>query len=173
MKKPLQKAAIIKTMDNEIESKTSAKKLDDRERYLASLNKRQLYARSYYNNNKKAVIACNRKWRSANRQKERVTKIIKRAKSRGLAYDKMFLYDLKCPDFCPVLGTPISFDASLTKKHPSTIASFDRIDNNLGYVSGNVQIISKLANSMKNCANKQQLISFAQWVLRNEQNLRN
>lgn len=67
--------------------------------------------------------------------------------------------DLVIPDTCPVLGTKFMF------KTPYSM-SIDRIDNDKDYVKGNVQIISKKANSMKSDASIEELQRFAQWVLK-------
>lgn len=42
----------------------------------------------------------------------------------------------------------------------------DRISPELGYIVGNVQIISLLANTMKNEANASEMRQFAEWALR-------
>lgn len=46
-----------------------------------------------------------------------------------------------------------------------TNASLDRIDNTQGYIPGNVEVVSYLANMMKSSASREQLVTFAQSVL--------
>lgn len=83
-----------------------------------------------------------------------------RAKRLGLDFD-LTLEDFVIPAVCPILGAPLERGTVLAP-------SIDRIDNSKGYVKGNVQIVSRLANTMKNEASKEQLIQFAKWVLANE-----
>jgi hypothetical protein len=47
---------------------------------------------------------------------------------------------------CPILKTPIDY---FTESRNGCSCSFDRIDNDKGYIKGNVQIISLRANSIK------------------------
>ena len=67
--------------------------------------------------------------------------------------------DIKIPDLCPYLGVPFN---ALDKKYGY---SLDRIDSTKGYTPDNIQVISRLANMMKNNASEQELISFAKGVL--------
>lgn len=67
--------------------------------------------------------------------------------------------DIVLPKVCPYLGVgfiPLDKDYGY---------SLDRIDSSKGYVKGNIQVISRLANIMKNNATKEQLIAFAKGVL--------
>lgn len=73
-----------------------------------------------------------------------------RAKATGLDFD-LTLEDIKIPDICPALNIP------LDRKTRSSCPSLDRIDNNKGYVKGNVIVISYLANRIKNNASIEQL----------------
>ena len=88
-----------------------------------------------------------------------------RAERRGHEFSIMES-DVVIPAVCPILGMPLvdhigEFHAGGCADSPP----LDRIDNTKGYVKGNVQVISRLANTMKGSATKAQLISFAKWVL--------
>lgn len=60
---------------------------------------------------------------------------------------------------CPILGIPLDYTTQGPRQENSP--SFDRIDSNLGYVKGNVCIISWRANRIKNdgSAEEHRLIS--------------
>lgn len=70
------------------------------------------------------------------------------------------IYALIPHDFCcPIFQLPVDGKAG-----PMS-ATLDKIDPRLGYVVGNVRLISKLANEMKSSATKEQLKNFASWIL--------
>lgn len=70
--------------------------------------------------------------------------------------------DIIIPEFCPILKIPIH--RGQEKVHPGS-PSLDRIVPELGYVKGNIQVISYKANTMKSDATLMELLNFAQWVL--------
>ena len=94
-------------------------------------------------------------------------KMWRRAKSRvvksGVPFD-IEVSDIIIPEFCPILEIPlVVYKGRSGGEHNSP--ALDRIDNNLGYVKGNIMVISHLANMMKSSASLEQLKKFADWVL--------
>ena len=88
----------------------------------------------------------------------------KQAKHRAqYDYDNMVfeieVTDIVLPEMCPYMG--VGF-LPLDKKYGY---SLDRIDSTKGYTKDNIQVISRIANIMKNNATEQELISFAKGVL--------
>lgn len=64
-------------------------------------------------------------------------------------------------DKCPILEIPLDYGPSITgAKIPYNYASLDKIDPSKGYVLGNLQVISRKANSMKSNATKEELRTF-------------
>jgi hypothetical protein len=76
-----------------------------------------------------------------------------RAKAHGLEFD-LAVEDLAVPEKCPVLGIPLLLAAKGLRDHS---ASVDRIDNSLGYVKGNVVVVSWRANRIKTDATVEEL----------------
>lgn len=79
-----------------------------------------------------------------------------RAQKQGLPFD-LELEDIVIPDKCPVFGVP--FERS-TRFGPS----LDRIKPELGYVRGNVAVISLRANSIKNDATADEILAVGHWL---------
>jgi hypothetical protein len=76
--------------------------------------------------------------------------------------------DIIVPEYCPYFKIKLSFNKKDSKK--SFYYSIDRIDSSKGYIKGNVQIISRLANTMKNDATEEELLMFAKGILEIHQN---
>lgn len=86
-----------------------------------------------------------------------------RAKRNGLDFN-LDPEDISVPKTCPVFG----FELRPRQKgdgNRDLSPSVDRIDTSLGYIKGNVQVISYLANRMKSNASSEQLAQFARWIL--------
>jgi len=80
-----------------------------------------------------------------------------RAKAKGLAFD-LTADNIQIPKRCPVLGIPLSIsNGSATDNSPE----LDRINNRKGYVKGNVIVVSRRANRIKNDATVKELQQIA------------
>jgi hypothetical protein len=69
--------------------------------------------------------------------------------------------DIHIPEKCPVFNRPFT----KVGENWSTSPSLDRIVPELGYVPGNIQVISRQANVMKWDASKEDLILFCKGML--------
>lgn len=69
------------------------------------------------------------------------------------------------PDKCPVFQVPFTERGTGFNKWSPSI---DKINPKLGYIRGNIQVISFLANCMKRDATSEQLKQFADWVNRSK-----
>ena len=90
------------------------------------------------------------------------TQAKRRAKERGLEFN-IELSDIVIPDKCPLLGVPF---VNGVKGDYEFTPSLDRIDPTKGYVKGNIWVITKKANSMKNSATKAELLTFVSNVIK-------
>lgn len=79
-----------------------------------------------------------------------------RANAKGTEFDITF-EEINFPDRCPVLGVPLDYKIGKGGVCNDHSPSFDRIDPAKGYVSGNVIVVSNLANRIKSNANVDQL----------------
>jgi hypothetical protein len=85
----------------------------------------------------------------------------KRARQANLEFT-ITPQDVGTPDTCPVLGIPLYFSDVRTDNTPS----LDRVDNTKGYTPGNVQVISWLANRLKQDLSIQNIRSLYQYLVR-------
>lgn len=84
----------------------------------------------------------------------------RRAESKGMDFS-ITEEDIPVPKVCPVLGIELCLT---NDKIMDNSPSLDRLDQNKGYIKGNVMVMSFLANSMKRTATAEQLIKFADWI---------
>lgn len=69
--------------------------------------------------------------------------------------------DIVINEYCPYLNTKLSYKINTKNDISKFQASPDRFDNAKGYVKGNVMIISRLANTIKNEASISELKTFS------------
>jgi hypothetical protein len=146
-------------------------------RYYANRGRKIETAKSYYQVNREDRInyAKQRRVENYDKVRERERSYIKKAfdkdavglmwrvkkanaKHKGVEFDitKEDLQEIMV-DVCPVLGIPLKFNFGGRAGCNHDSYSIDRIDNSKGYVKGNIQIMSKRANLLKNDATIEEL----------------
>lgn len=115
------------------------------------------YARAYFLRNKERINKRTRSYYERSPAKRLYTDARKRASSLGVLFD-LSPGDIEIPTSCPVFGRPF-------ERGTMYAMSLDRITPDKGYTRGNVQVISRKANMMKNNATEEELKCFAKWVL--------
>ena len=73
----------------------------------------------------------------------------KRAEAAGLPFS-LSVHDIVIPEVCPVLGIPLAGPTGEKSGPQDNSPSLDRIRPALGYVPGNVRVISYKANRLRN-----------------------
>lgn len=117
---------------------------------------------------KKKSLQRLRKWRmeytDLNIEKKLLWSARRRAKQKGIdCY--ITETDIIVPTHCPILGmllVPSQRRGSIRRD----IATLDRVDPTKGYTKDNIEVISWLANTMKNNATPEQLITFSKEMLK-------
>jgi hypothetical protein len=122
-----------------------AHKDERRARYLANQEQAKAYQREY----KRTHCA----YRMLHKAKER-------AKKLGIPFN-ITLADLVIPERCPVFDIPLTYN---TGKRVDSTATLDRLVPKLGYVKGNVAVISWRANKIKYKHTFEELRRIVQWM---------
>jgi len=87
-----------------------------------------------------------------------------RAKTQNMEHN-IAEEDIIIPLFCPVLGIPIFVSRG---KVSDNSPSLDRINNNLGYIKGNVKVISYKANALKSNGSINEFRKIIEYIKANE-----
>jgi hypothetical protein len=103
-------------------------------------------------------------WRKNNREKTLLILARSRAKKQGVPFD-LQVEDIEIPINCPILGIPLVFGKGKPEKGSPTL---DKFVPSLGYVKGNVTVISHLANRIKNEASAEEVQKVAEWMKQKE-----
>lgn len=124
--------------------------LDNREKIL---NQRKLYAEA----NKDLISQRKKRSYRHDLRKALISAAKKRAKTSGIVFD-IEINDI-IPEYCPILN--LKLEVGVGKIHDFS-PSLDRINSDIGYTKDNIQVISNLANRMKNSASFEQLVKFSE-----------
>jgi hypothetical protein len=118
------------------------------------------YHRDWYGANRERVLEKGRDWSRENRNRIMWRSAKGRAKKLGLPFS-ISPEDIIIPEICPVLGIPLVIASDSGNDNSP---SLDRIIPELGYVPGNVAVISRRANRIKNDANLNELKKVVAWL---------
>lgn len=121
------------------------------------------YMREWRQSNIEIARTRETNWRNSNPKKRLINCTRQTAKLKGLDHN-ITENDLELPTLCPLLGIPIDYTAGNGKTMLKP--SVDRINPELGYIKGNVELMSSLANTMKSKATPEQLVFFAREILK-------
>lgn len=103
---------------------------------------------------KEREVARNRKFLNVEKYLFNMAK--KRAGYNNIEFN-ISIDDIKIPKYCPILNIELKVNNDVAKNNS---LSLDRIDNNKGYIKGNIAVISRLANAMKSSCSYEELITF-------------
>lgn len=138
---------------------------ENKEKYKPSKSKRAEAFRKRYAANpehfKEIKIKYNNRIKAEDPALYLWRQVQKRAKKTGIEFT-ITKEDLFVPTNCPVLGIKMRFSSTLGGEYNSY--SVDRINNNIGYVPGNVHVISRRANHIKNDATAEELEKVLQYM---------
>lgn len=121
------------------------------------------YNKAWYEKNKEKVKRASYAWVSAHPEYRLWKQARDSSKQRKLDFD-ITVEDVIIPEYCPYLGVVLTTENTGGRQDEKV--SLDRIDNTKGYVKGNIQVISSKANFMKRNASIEELITFAQGILK-------
>jgi hypothetical protein len=91
-----------------------------------------------------------------------------RARIKNIEFD-LLKSDISIPTHCPILNIPLIVTKGKSGSFNNS-PSLDKINPKKGYTKDNIIVISSLANVMKNNATKEELLQFANWVIKNYSN---
>lgn len=139
-------------------NKTSRDRRRDNKEKTRAMNRAQYYK------HKERVRTTQKRYAAKIREKVRTDAVLhakeligaakRRAKKAGLPFNITF-EDIPIPPVCPVLGIPLKRNKDKMRFDSATV---DRIVPALGYVKGNVIVISLKANAIKNNGTPEEIL---------------
>lgn len=101
--------------------------------------------REIYQRDRLIILAKHAANHKANPIKYMLKDAKKRAKAKGLEFN-IEASDMVIPEYCPITLLKLVVNSGTMKPNSPTL---DRINNDKGYIKGNVAVISNRANAMK------------------------
>ena len=117
---------------------------------------RRVYTAQYISEHKEAQLERQRKWDEENNDKKLWYEAKRRAEKAGVPFT-IEVSDIIIPQICPVFKVPL-------QKNTPFGPSLDRFIPELGYVPGNVYVISRKANMMKSNGNLTEVRQLLEWM---------
>jgi len=126
----------------------------------AHADKKNEISRAWKKKHRASASASTRKWLTAHPAHRLHYAAKSRAKRFGIPFD-LHVTDIVVPERCPVLGLVLQHGQG---KQVDASPSLDRKIPELGYVVGNVLVISQRANRIKNDATPEELAKVLAWL---------
>lgn len=163
------KCKIKKSLDSFYNNKSTkdGKSHQCKECYSLYRSKNRDYNRKYMEMRRKTDNETLKKikrksWRNLDPRKRMLSHAKQRSRLKGFEFN-LELEDIIIPPVCPLLLIPFEYGE---KGKYSLVSTLDRIDSTKGYIKGNIWVISMKANSMKNSATREELLTFAQNIIK-------
>lgn len=144
---------------------------------FATVEQEREYARRYYADNREKILEQSRQkyaenpelrkrksnyrkgwWQKVSSDWDRYkVYMFRRAKHRAKKFNLPFhitLDDIVIPETCPIFGTPLQVAVG---RHNNSSPALDKVIPELGYVKGNIRVISQRANVLKRDASLEEL----------------
>ena len=102
--------------------------------------------KKWYDNNREKTLERAKQWRSENKERFMWNQAKCRAKKKGMEFN-LEVIDIVIPTHCPIFGIPL-FSNEGKGACPNS-PTLDRLDQDKGYVKGNIWVISSKANTIK------------------------
>ena len=97
---------------------------------------------------------------SSRKERRLINAARSRAKRKGLPFN-LEMGDVIIPPLCPILGIPLAFAEGQADNNSPAL---DKLVPELGYIKGNVAVISYLANRVKSDGTAEEHLKIADWM---------
>ena len=123
-------------------------------------DKKLEWGRKYYRKNREEQRTRSREFYLNNQEHMIVKSARKRAQAKGLPFD-LTRESIDIPETCPILGITLRAGSDSSRE---CSPSLDRVVPELGYVEGNVRVISQRANRLKSDASVEELEAILKYM---------